>query len=118
MAGGVHASVALASIIIDESEWKRLLEGPISRDLVRRGIRVQNQAKANASQPPPSFPGSGPSVRTGRLRGSITLVLDEDYIGPYVDVGTNVEYAAFVELGTYRMGARPYLRPALAQARD
>jgi hypothetical protein len=27
-------------------------------------------------------------------------------------VGTNVEYASYVEYGTYRMAAQPYLRPA------
>ncbi len=30
-----------------------------------------------------------------------------------VYVGTNVEYAPYVELGTSRMGAKPYLRPAV-----
>lgn len=28
-------------------------------------------------------------------------------------VGSGVEYAVYVEVGTYKMGARPYLRPAL-----
>lgn len=34
-------------------------------------------------------------------------------------VGTNVEYAAYVEFGTSKMSAQPYLRPAARQvARD
>lgn len=45
---------------------------------------------------------------TGRLAGSITHELD----GKAVCVGTNVEYAPYVELGTSRMGAQPYLVPA------
>lgn len=48
-------------------------------------------------------------VRTGRLRGSIhtgSLGKASYY------VGTNVEYAPFVEFGTRKMTARPYLRPA------
>lgn len=49
-------------------------------------------------------------VDTGRLRNSITHQLAEG--GKAVQVGTNVEYAKFVELGTSRMGARPYLKPA------
>lgn len=48
-------------------------------------------------------------VDTGNLRNSITHAqYDEDT----EIIGTNVEYAPYVELGTYRMAARPYLRPA------
>lgn len=90
--------------------------GAVARDLARRAIRVETQAKINASHTPPSVPGSGPAVRTGRLRASITWALGFDSEGQYVDVGSNVEYAAYVELGTDRMGARPYLRPALVAA--
>lgn len=48
------------------------------------------------------------AVDTGRLRNSITHDVD----GQTAIIGTNVEYAAYVELGTSKMGARPYLRPA------
>lgn len=47
-------------------------------------------------------------VDTGRLRASITHAVEEDT----AYVGTNVEYAPYVELGTSKMAARPYLRPA------
>lgn len=49
-------------------------------------------------------------VDTGRLRNSITHATTNG--GKTVVVGTNVEYGPFVELGTSRMRARPYLRPA------
>lgn len=50
-------------------------------------------------------------VDTGRLRGSITS--DVSNIDEYeCEVGTNVEYASYVEYGTYKMAARPFLRPA------
>lgn len=48
-------------------------------------------------------------VDTGNLRNSISHAPggeNEMYIG------TNVEYAPYVELGTRRMAAKPYLRPA------
>lgn len=32
-------------------------------------------------------------------------------------VGTNVEYSVYVEFGTSRMAAQPYLRPAVESAR-
>lgn len=46
------------------------------------------------------------AVDTGRLRGSITHAKDDE--SAYV--GTNVEYAPYVELGTYKMPARPFLK--------
>ncbi len=49
------------------------------------------------------------AVDTGRLRNSITHTSDEDT----AYVGTNVEYAAYVEYGTSKMAARPYLKPAV-----
>ena len=48
-------------------------------------------------------------VDTGRLRNSIThLLLDEKN----VIVGTNVEYATYVETGTSKHREQPFLRPA------
>lgn len=66
-------------------------------------------------------------VDTGRLRTSITIVDSEGVIsmpeaskdalfkpsGKYVvRVGTNVDYAEYVERGTDYMVAQPFLRPA------
>ena len=48
-------------------------------------------------------------VDTGRLRNSITHAqLDENT----EVIGSNVEYAPYQELGTSRMAAHPFLRPA------
>lgn len=50
-------------------------------------------------------------VDTGNLRNSITHRQE----GNDTEViGTNVEYAPYVELGTRNMKAQPYLRPAAA----
>lgn len=48
-------------------------------------------------------------VDTGNLRNSITHQNDNDT----VYIGTNVEYAPYVEMGTSRMRAQPYLGPAI-----
>lgn len=48
-------------------------------------------------------------VDTGNLRNSITHAHDDKS----VVIGTNVEYAPFVELGTSKMHEQPYLRPAV-----
>jgi HK97 gp10 family phage protein len=56
------------------------------------------------------------AVDTGRLRASITWRLGKDARGLVGIVGTNVEYAPFLEFGTRYMAAQPFLRPALASA--
>lgn len=73
--------------------------------LVRLGVRVQNAARELCP------------VDTGRLRSSVNSSgLQRDGRGPYVEVGTNVEYARYVEFGTLNSRAQPYLRPALLEA--
>lgn len=91
-------------------------EGLVGRDLQRRAINVESQAKLNASGRP------GPNVDTGRLRSSITHEVVNRADGSLVArVGTNVEYARYVEEGGSPPGSRgpgyPYLRPALEAAR-
>lgn len=55
-------------------------------------------------------------VDTGRLRNSITHSVDASEQKVYV--GTNVEYAAYVEMGTSRTKAQPYLQPAVVNHAD
>lgn len=52
-------------------------------------------------------------VRTGRLKRSIRRWR----VGTVWHVGTDVEYAPYVEFGTRRMRAQPFLGPALESAR-
>jgi len=49
-------------------------------------------------------------VDTGRLRGSINT---RKCGSTCRSIGTSVEYAQYVEFGTRRMQAQPFLRPAL-----
>lgn len=50
-------------------------------------------------------------VDTGRLRNSIS----HSASGNSAYIGTNVEYAPYVEMGTSRMSAKPYLKPAATE---
>lgn len=59
-------------------------------------IRVDAEAKKKAP------------VDTGNLRASITMEVD----GLEATVGTNVEYAPFIEFGTSRQQAQPFMTPA------
>lgn len=52
-------------------------------------------------------------VDTGNLRGSITHEVDAGDNAVYI--GTNVEYAPYVELGTSRQKAQPFLMPAASE---
>lgn len=51
-------------------------------------------------------------VDTGNLRNSITHDVDDGEPAAYI--GTNVEYAPYVCLGTIHMAAQPFLKPAVA----
>ena len=55
-------------------------------------------------------------VDTGRLRNSITHVTRPSEKAVYI--GTNVEYAQYVELGTSRAKAQPFLVPAASNHGD
>ncbi len=55
-------------------------------------------------------------VDTGNLRNSITHTVNVEEQAAYI--GTNVEYAAFVEMGTSKMKAQPYLKPAVVDHTD
>ncbi len=57
-------------------------------------------------------------VDTGRLQGSISHEVTREGNDVVGIVGTDVEYAPFVELGTYKMRAQPYLFPAGERNKD
>lgn len=67
---------------------------------------VEAEAKANC---PVSTEATRPGGPHGELRASITSQVE----GNTGTVGTNKEYAGYVEFGTYKMPAQPYLVPAL-----
>lgn len=99
------------TIDVDSRKFEAGLKRAVARikvkseaDLARFGLDVQNRARELCP------------VDTGRLRSSIRSVPGKDTHGPFVAIGTNVTYAVFVEFGTSRARAQPYLRPALAEA--
>lgn len=48
---------------------------------------------------------------TGRLQNSISHAVS----GDSAYIGTNVEYAPYVEMGTVKMDPRPYIKPAVIE---
>lgn len=69
----------------------------IEQKLKEACVMVQDTAKQNCP------------VDTGRLQGSISYEMVSDHEGI---VGSNVEYAPYVEAGTYKMSGRHYLQNA------
>ena len=53
-------------------------------------------------------------VDTGRLRNSISHAVD----GEAAYIGTNVEYAPYLELGTKKIAAHHYLKRAATEHKD
>jgi hypothetical protein len=83
---------------------KEILDG-LQKGLEKVGLIVERQAKINVSQSPPSHP----QVQTGRLRSSITHVVGDGE----VEIGSNVEYSKYLELGTSHNPPYPWLFPAV-----
>lgn len=84
--------------VTDNSEiFKDAKDEAIAKALETIGLVAEGYAKRLAP------------VDTGRLRNSISHARDED--SAYI--GTNVEYAPYVEFGTKRQTAQPYLKPAV-----
>lgn len=101
--------MADVEVVFDDAALDALLngpDGPIGRDLARRTNAVHRAAVRLVP------------VDTGRLRSSIAQALGSDGEGLYGIVGTDVEYGPYIEFGTSRMRAQPYLRPALDAARN
>ena len=88
---------------IVETHIKLLLSKPGSGRLYIRG-NVAHRA---------SQPGEPPAVDTGFLRNSI--VVDEPVTPELATISAGAEYAEYLEFGTTKMAARPYMRPAIDQ---
>lgn len=58
-----------------------------------------------------------PIWQTGDLQRDVSFEVENSGKNT-VDVGNSLEYGPYVHEGTYKMGARPYLRDALMGGRD
>lgn len=121
------------SIVEDNSaEFLDALKKAKEAALTEMGLRAERHAKEKFT----SY--SKPPIDTGRLRASVSFATktskgegtgrdpaktsdyspmatpDEDFMV----LGTNVEYAPYIELGTSKMDARPFLEPAIMEHLD
>lgn len=116
------------------------IDAAVDRALFSIGEQAERYAKTELSKPKSRKNGAArPNVVTGLLRNSITFAVSgkkprlQSYVadnggktGAYsgaapdegdraVYVGTNVEYAVYVELGTIKSKAYPFLKPAATE---
>jgi HK97 gp10 family phage protein len=91
------------SVKEDFGRYTQNLLGRVGKAVQQAALKVQGDAQRNL----PNSDGRG--VDTGNLRRSITYEMDGEM---EAEVGTNVEYATYVEFGTSRMKPIPYLTPA------
>ena len=90
----------MAKIDVKVTDNTAAVQGGIKSAIARALERIGMQAEGYAKDMCP--------VDTGNLRNSITHTSDNKF----AYIGTNVEYGKYVELGTRRMSAQPYLKPA------
>ena len=89
------------------------------RALEAVGLQAEGYAKMNLTVPIEHGYDRGngytfPITDTGRLMNSISHTTDEEY----AYIGTNVEYAPYVEYGTSKSKPYPFLKPAAADHAD
>lgn len=96
MAGGTGVTVRVVSNRLPAISAQLR---PLVANEVKKAV-FDIEARAKARTP----------VRTGTLRRSIASVFENG--GLTGKVGPSVFYGKFVEFGTRRMGARPFMRPA------
>ncbi len=105
----------MSYVEINGDALRELFESPsgeVAKDLQRRALQVERAAIRLCPVGTPESTGKK-GYRGGRLRSSITNEIGTDSQGLVATIGTNVEYAPYVELGTSKMAAQPFLLPAL-----
>jgi len=99
----VKKAIAQSAFLVEMTAKKAIAHGKKSGKVYkRRGIFHRASAA-----------GEAPATDTGRLISTIThqALLD----GLEMIVGTALKYGAYLEFGTHRIAARPWLAPSLRQ---
>ncbi len=86
----------------------------VAKALNRVGSRSVDRIKSELSgpYPPASSPGQPPHTRTGELQAKMKhKVSISGYYDVYLRVYNTAPHADWLEFGTEKMAARPFLRP-------
>lgn len=95
-------------------ELQMALKENITLDDVKKVVKQHGSQLQRLSQRNAQFKGHYRGKKfikpTGKLKGSIGLEITDG--GMTAEVEPSAEYAAYVELGTRKMSAQPYLKPS------
>lgn len=93
------------SVSLDTTKLNEIIAKlPGNRDKIVRAAAMHILGEARQRAP----------VKTGYLRDNSEVVEGQGY----TNVEFHAEYAAYVELGTHKMAARPFLKPAVEAETD
>lgn len=116
--GDVAAIIHRSNFLVTNEIKRRLLEPGHGRVYepgeywMRRGGKLYHWVRTLPTHQA-SAPGDSPASDTGHLLASIEQSLEEDANGVYGRVGSRLQKAEYLEMGTSLMAPRPFLRPAL-----
>ena len=106
------SSITITVNNIDEA--KKELKAKMPQILEALGLEAEGNAVDEITKLVYDTPESPNYIRTGDLRESITHAKDDE--AAYI--GTDIEYAPYVEMGTRHMAPRPFLRNAITNYKD
>ncbi len=104
-AAGAVALGNLVSQRVDDIKQKAVAALPRAANALRN---AEIEVLTNAS---PSAPGSPPGVRSGSLRGQWSMEYGGSAENGYFGITSHTNYAGYLENGTRKMAARPFLDP-------
>lgn len=116
--GDVAAVIHRANFDVTNEVKRRLLEPGTGRIyepgsyFFRKGGKLYHWVRTLPAHQA-SSPGESPASDEGQLLASIEQVVDEDADGLYGRIGSRLQKAEYLELGTRLMEPRPFLRPSL-----
>lgn len=104
---GVRQAILDGALAVDRSAKDSIQHGAKS-GIVYQKYKPRRTHRASA-------PGESPATDQGKLVAGITVVMDGDGLGASVE--SRAGYSRELEFGTTKMGARPFLVPALEKLR-
>jgi len=112
--------MAKSSIRYTLTDWRGDRVTPAVQDLmderqheVADGLKAAMMATIKPSATV-SAPGQPPRSVTGELRGGFTTRVTRNQRGVLSTIGNTAPHAGYLEHGTSRMAARPFMRPVFA----
>lgn len=103
------AAVAIVQVVKDQVAD---VKTQVTARLPRAANALRNSELKVLANPSPSAPGSPPGVRSGDLRRNWTMFYGGDTFGIEAGMG----YAGYLEGGTSKMAARPFVDKIQEQA--